>query len=338
MDVLIVGGTGLISTAITRDLVDAGHDVTVYNRRETDRRLPSSVDRIRGDRTNHDGFEATMADEGPFDCVVDMVCYDPADAESAVRAFAGRVEQYVFCSTVDVYARPVDRQPVTEDAPRRPAFNDYGAAKADCENVVAAAHDRGAFQATVIRPGSTYGEGSRLVHTFAWDRTFVPRIRAGDAIVVHGDGTGIWPYCHRDDVARAFVAAVGNEQTYGGTYHVTGEEGRTWNQYYRTVARALDAPDPDLVHVPTDLLAEVAPERCAALYEHFRLTPTFDNSKARKDLEFEYTVPWEEGIRRAVEWIDVNEGHADESLDPSDDCILEAWRACSRDLAAAVND
>jgi nucleoside-diphosphate-sugar epimerase len=338
MDVLIIGGTGLISTAITHDLVDAGHETTVYNRGETDRRLPDSVGKIRGDRTNHDTFEATMTEACPFDCVIDMVCYDPADAKSAVRAFASQVKQYILCSTVDVYARPADRQPVTEDAPRRPAFNNYGAAKADCENVIAAANDRGDFQATVIRPGSTYGEGSGLVHTFAWEGTFVPRIRAGDPIVVHSDGNSVWPYCHRDDVARTFVAAVGNEQTYGEIYHVTGEEGRTWNQYYRTVAQALDAPDPDLIHIPTDLLAEVANERCRALQEHFRLTPTFDNAKARKDLEFEYTVPWEQGIRRTVAWMDNNESYACESQEPSDDRIIEAWQACSRDFTAAVDD
>ena len=43
MDVLLVGGTGIISTGITEQLVAAGHDVTLYNRGQTDVAVPDDV-------------------------------------------------------------------------------------------------------------------------------------------------------------------------------------------------------------------------------------------------------------------------------------------------------
>ena len=121
MKVLIIGGTGLISTAITRFLMERGDDVTLYNRGIRPLQVSHRPKRIAGDRTDYATFEAQMARAGHFDCVIDMICFLPEDAESAVRAFRGRVEQYVFCSTVDVYTKPAKRYPVKEDAERRPA-------------------------------------------------------------------------------------------------------------------------------------------------------------------------------------------------------------------------
>ena len=68
------------------------------------------------------------------------------------------------------------------------------------------AHARGDFPLTILRPAFTYGEGRGLVHTFGGSTMYLDRIRKGKPIVVHGDGSSLWTSCHRDDVARAFVA------------------------------------------------------------------------------------------------------------------------------------
>src|SRR5215216_797204 len=103
MKILVIGGTGLISCAITRLLVDRNEEVVLYNRAQStqsDRQPPPGVQVIQGDRMDYPAFEQQMAAAGHFDCVIDMVNYLPADAESAVRAFRGQVGHYIFCSTV----------------------------------------------------------------------------------------------------------------------------------------------------------------------------------------------------------------------------------------------
>jgi nucleoside-diphosphate-sugar epimerase len=120
MRVLIVGGTGLISTAITRQLVARGDEVVLYNRGQREADIPP-VQRMVGDRNDYAAFEAQIGEAEPFDAVIDMVCFRPKQAESAIRAFRGRTAQYVFCSTVDVYTKPAPRYPVREDAPRAPS-------------------------------------------------------------------------------------------------------------------------------------------------------------------------------------------------------------------------
>src|SRR4051812_41768041 len=119
MNVLIIGGTGLISTRITRELLAAGHRLTVFNRGRAPLVAGDNVAQIIGDRTDAARFEAQMAEAGLFDCVIDMRCFTPAEAESAVRAFRGRTRQLIFCSTVDVYQKSAARYPVTEAEPLR---------------------------------------------------------------------------------------------------------------------------------------------------------------------------------------------------------------------------
>jgi nucleoside-diphosphate-sugar epimerase len=337
MHVLLVGGTGLISTGITRQLVASGHEVTTVTRGETDAEIPDGVREVRADRTDYGAFERRMRELDPApDAVVDMVCFSESDAESAVRAFEGRVDRFVFCSTVDVYHRPPPSNPVTEDAPRRPPVSDYAAGKIAAEDVFFAA-DGDAFDATVLRPWSTYGESGTLLHTFGTDSSYVSRVREGRPIVVHGDGTSLWGPCHRDDVARAFVAAVeaDAETVAGEAYHVTSEETITWNQYHERVAAALDAPDPDLVHVPTDVLRVVAPDRTEMLRDHFQYSTVFDNAKARRDLGFEYTVDFETGVERTVEWLDANDAVEPVPDDAFEDRLAAAWRESTDDFVAS---
>jgi len=219
--------------------------VTCFTRGESEARVPDDVEFVYGDR--NDGADLAAArDEVDPDCVIDMVCFSPDQAEQAVDVFGGEVEQFVFCSTVDVYHRPLDTNPVQEDAPREPPVSDYGADKAECEDLFMAAHDRGDFETTVIRPWCTYGEGGTVLHTLGQGSYFLDRIRQGKPVVIHGDGQTLWGPCHRDDVARAFVNAVGNETAYGEAYHVTSEENITWGQFYGTVADVMDAPDQNL--------------------------------------------------------------------------------------------
>jgi nucleoside-diphosphate-sugar epimerase len=335
MKVLIIGGTGLISTTITRELLERGDDVTLYNRGRSDASvpIPSGWKALTGDRTDYAVFEAQMHAAGTFDCVMDMVGYLPGDAESAVRGFKGRVGHFIFCSTVDVYDKPAARYPYREDEPLS-GLGTYATHKVACERILSAAHERGDFPLTIIRPAYTYGEGRGPVHSFGGSTRYLDRIRKGKPIVVHGDGNSLWVACHRDDVAHAFVAAAGQPRTYGKAYHVTGEEWMTWNQYHQQVALAMGAPAPQRVHIPSDLLAQIAPQHAGINAVNFQFNNIFDNSAAHADLDFRYTVKWADGVRRMVAWLDQRNRIEDSAADPYEDRLIAAWRALAPRLPA----
>ena len=118
MRILIIGGTGIISTGITRLLIERGDEVVLYNRGLRSSLVEGKYTTITGDRKKFTSFEQQMQEAGTFDFVIDMVCFLPEEAESAVRAFKGRTGHYIFCSTVDVYTKPAATYPITEAAER----------------------------------------------------------------------------------------------------------------------------------------------------------------------------------------------------------------------------
>ncbi|MDZ4768254.1 MAG: NAD-dependent epimerase/dehydratase family protein [Chloroflexota bacterium] len=338
MKILVIGGTGLISTAITRQLLARGDQVTLYNRGTTPARFPEGASYLHGDRNDFAAFEAQIADAGSFDCVIDMICFNQEQAQSDIRALRGRTGHFIFCSTVNVYTKPADAYPIVEDARREPIDDDYGVRKVQCEDAFMEAHRRGDFPVTVIRPAATYGEGGVVIHTFGWKTTYLDRIRKGKPIVVHGDGTSLWVMCHVDDCAHSFVHAAGNAAAFGKAYHVTGEEWLTWNRYHELVAQALDAPAPRLVHIPTDLLGKIAPERAGITVNNFYGNTIFDNTAAKTDLDFRYTIDWKTGVRRTVAWLDANGRILNSDDDPFDDRVLDAWARLSRQMQTDLID
>ena len=305
MNILIIGGTGLISTSITRQLVEAGHKVTIFNRGQTEPRLSNGYEFIRGDRNDFASFEEKFSNLDNFDCVIDMVCFKKEQAESAIRTFRGRVGQYIFCSTVDVYTKPPATYPILETHERQ-SLSDYGRDKAKCEDLFLSAHAEGDFPVTILRPASTYGEGGLIIHTFGWDTFFLDRLLNGKPVIVHGDGEALWVSCHADDVARGFVNAVGNEKAFGNAYHLTGEEWQTWNQYHLRLAEAIGAPKPTLIHIPADILVRISPSQAMITYLNFQYTNIFDNNAAKRDLDFKVTVDWKSGAKRTYDWLAEN--------------------------------
>jgi nucleoside-diphosphate-sugar epimerase len=337
MRILIIGGTGLISTAITRELVERGDQVTLFNRGTSEEVTPPGVETIRGDRRDYRAFETRVAEAVHFDCVIDMVGYQPDDGESVVRAFRDRVGQFVFCSTIDVYRKPASRYPLTE-AEGYGGLNAYSSNKVIIEKTLLAAQQAGGFPLTIIRPAATYGEGRSPINPLGGPNMYVDRIRKGKPIVVHGDGSSLWASCYRGDVARAFVGAIGNARAIGRAYHAAGEEWLTWDTYHQQAAAAIGAPPPTIVHIPTDLLGQVAPKRAALVVENFQFSNIFDNTAARSDLGFQPAVSWMDGVRLMVRWLDEHGRVANSDDDTFEDRLIAAWRRCGDRMAAEFSE
>lgn len=334
MKTLIIGGTGLISTEVTRALVERGDSVTLFNRGSTVPRFEGETELIVGDRKDHETSEKLIRGAGPWDCVIDMICSDPADAESLVRAARDETEQLIFCSTTNVYPKPADSYPVAESH-RLGADFANGQHKIRCEEIHREAEAAGAFAATIVRPGHTYGESGVVLHSLGRSTAYLDRIRRGKPIVVHGDGGGLWSALHAADVAAVFAACAGNTEAHGCTYNATGQEWMTWNQYNEAVAEALGCPRPELVHIPTDSLTVIAPDRAAQCARSFQHPGVYDTTAASRDLGFEPRISFVEGTRRVIAWLEAHGGIDPWESDQEYEGITENWRAVQSRLSGA---
>jgi nucleoside-diphosphate-sugar epimerase len=337
MRVLIIGGTGLISTAIVDQLVARGDDVVVFNRGQTARRIPSRVPAIRGDRSDYAAFEAEMA-KHRFDAVIDMVAFAPEDARSLLRAFTGRAQQIVVCSTVCVYGGPLSELPATDDEPHRPVTR-YGRSKSRIEQTLLEVSGVDAPHVTVIRPSFTTGEGHAALGAYIFDESTVERVRKGLPLVVHDGGAAAWAIAHVSDVARAFVNALGNGRAYGQAYHVTSDEHTTWAGVFEALQEAVGGGQRSRrVAIPTGWLYEVAPRRSVGASFIYQYPSVFDNDKARRDLDFHTTVPLVETFRRQLAWMESRGGWPRTEEEPYQDVLVDAYERGQKPDPARVHD
>ncbi len=328
MHILIIGGTGRISTPLTDGLVNLGHKVTLLNRGKSEIRHHEVVTNLICDRTKYQEFELCISKCHLFDVVIDMVGFSKTDAESAVRAFRGRINQYIFCSAVAVYSTPPFHLPVKESHEREPIIG-YGKGKKACEEVLLEAHSRGDFAVTILRPANTYGEGGGLVSTFDPHTHFIDRIRRQMPIIIHGDGNSLWSNCHIKDVARTFISAIGNAKTYGRCYNVCGNDWMTWNTYYSEIAGALGLGINSVkpVYIPSFVLGKMCPAEAFRVTSSFRYNRIFDTTAATIDLGFAQTISFRDGVAGTIAWLDKNRKIETAESFPLENELIRKWEA-----------
>ena len=124
-------------------------------------------------------------------------------------------------------------------------------------------------------------------------------MRAGKPVVVHGDGTSLWTLTHHRDFAVGFVGLLGNPHAIGQSFHITSDKSLSWNQIYTIVAQAAGV-EPQLVHVPSELIARYDPEWGASLLGDKAHSMIFDNRKIRQLVpQFQPTIPFWQGSGRS---------------------------------------
>jgi nucleoside-diphosphate-sugar epimerase len=302
LQLLFIGGTGIISSACVPRALAAGHDVTVINRGSTAiRPLPGGVKELRADVRDGASMRAAIGDR-TFDVVVNFVAFTPDHVQSDVDLFGGRVGQYVFISSASAYQKPPRRVPVTESTPLHNPFWQYSRDKIACEELLIRAYRESEFPVTIVRPSHTYDRTSLPIEG-GW--TQLDRMRRGLEVVVHGDGTSLWTLTHHVDFAQGFTGLLGNTRAIGEAYTITSDDVLTWDQIYTLLGAAAGVRQPRLVHVTSEDIAAADPEWAPSLLGDKSHSMIFDNTKIKTLVpDYVATIPFEQGAREIVAWYD----------------------------------
>jgi nucleoside-diphosphate-sugar epimerase len=304
MRILFIGGTGTISSACVRLALARGMDVSIINRGLADRRdLPSAVEVLVADAQKVDELDAALAGRA-FDVVADFRAFRPAEVQERLELLRGRVGQYIFISSATVYQKPPALLPIVESTPLSNPDWQYAADKIRCEDILSAAYRDEHFPVTIVRPSHTYDERTPPVYG-GW--TQIDRMRRGEPIVVHGDGTSLWTLTHSDDFAVGFVGLLGDPRTFGHAFHITSDEVYSWNQIYELLAAAAGVSGPQLVHVASARIAAADRDWGAALLGDMAHSLVFDNTKLRRLVpDFGTSTPFPAAARRIIAWFDAD--------------------------------
>jgi len=323
MNVLLIGGTGLISTGIVKHLKARGATITMFNRgQRADRTGDTSIEKITGDRNNSADFTQAIG-RRRWDVVIDMICFTPAQAEVSIEFFRGKCQHFIFCSTVCTYGVKVPPGVLVDETFPQEPISQYGRDKLACEKKFLEAHERGDFAVTVIRPSSTYGPGGNLIDNLEFNPVAWDRIEKGKPVLIAGDGLGLWVSTHRDDCGKLFAYAALNPKTFGQCYNATREQNFTWRELYCTVGRVLGKPV-RAVFMPAEWIVSNDEKRFGLLKEITQFHGAYTSSKATRDVpEFVCEIDFYDGAAETLQDIRSRNAWRNSEVDPAYEGMIE---------------
>ncbi|HSY08620.1 MAG TPA: NAD-dependent epimerase/dehydratase family protein [Steroidobacteraceae bacterium] len=218
--ILILGGTRFIGIHLTELAVARGHIVTLFNRGETNPQLFPNLEKLRGDRNGQ--LDALRGRK--WDSVIDDSGFVPRHVRLSAQLLAPNVRQYVFVSSVSVYASfampPDEGSPVgklADEGVEKVDENTYGPLKALCEQ---AAETALPGRVTVLRPGYIVGPNDNSDRFTYWPARAA---RGGEMLAPDGPGDPI-QFIDVRDLARFTLDAV--EHNVVGTFNLVSPPGR----------------------------------------------------------------------------------------------------------------
>ena len=309
MKALFIGGTGTISAAIVRRLVnELGWEVWLLNRGNRPEAVPDGARTIVADM-NDEADVARKLGDSTFDCVCEFIGFTPDQVERDWRLFKGRTNQYLYTSSASAYHKPAANYIITEGTTLANPYWLYSRNKIACEDFLMAKYREEGFPVTIVRPSHTYDERSVPlgVHGRKGSWQVIQRMRQGKPVIIQGDGTSLWTMTFNRDFAIGYTGLMGNRHAIGEAFQITGDEALTWNQIYATIADALGVKL-NAYHVSSDFLAAVGDSRgydfTGALIGDKAVSVVFDNTKLKRVVpDMRTTVRFDQGVRIALDYV-----------------------------------
>ena len=306
MKALFIGGTGTISMAISKLLLEKGWELYLINRgnRNNDQRL-KGAHFITVDINDEKAAAEKLAGMN-FDVACDFIGFVPQQLERDYRLLKGKVRQFMYISSASAYQKPCANYVISEKTPLANPYWEYSRNKIACEDYLMKLYREENFPVTIIRPSHTYDERSVPlgVHGDKGSWQVVKRIKEGKPVIIHGDGTSLWTITHNSDFVKGFVGLMGNIHAIGEAVQIMSDESVTWNQIYQCIADTLGV-ELKAVHVSSEYLAAHSDyDFTGSLIGDKANSVVFDCSKLKSLVpDFVATKRTDQGIRETIEYV-----------------------------------
>jgi len=305
MKILFIGGTGIISTAISKRLIEQGHELYLLNRGNRNNVIPQGAISLIAD-INDEKAVSELIKDLTFDAVADFIAFVPEHLERDYRLFKNKTRQFLFISSASAYQKPLSDYRITEGTPLSNPYWEYSRNKIACEDYLMRLYREEGFPVTIVRPSHTYDERSVPlgVHGKKGSWQVIKRIMEGKPVIIHGDGTSLWTMTHNSDFANGFIGLLGNIHAIGESVQITSDESLTWNQIYESIARALGVKL-NAVHVSSEFLAACSDyDFTGGLIGDKANSVVFENTKLKRLVPgFVATKRFDAGVKETIDYV-----------------------------------
>lgn len=344
MKVLLIGGTGTISSAISAKLIREGHELWLINRGNRNEALPAGAKIIRAD-INDEAYIREQIKGERFDVIADFIAFVPEQLERDYRLFQGKTRQFIYISSASAYQKPLSHYRIDEATPLYNPYWEYSRNKIGGEEFLMRMYRENGFPITIVRPSHTYSERGVPVglHGSKGSYQVLKRMLEGKKVLIHGDGSSLWTMTYDQDFAEGFIGLMGNIHAIGEAVQITSDESATWNQIYQIIADGLDV-ELKPYYVSTDFLVSVSPKQWdlqGGLWGDKANTVVFDNSKLKRLVPgFCAKVRMDQGIRKALDYVMSHPEcqREDPEFDRWCDCVIEAQEEAALRVKEAMKD
>jgi nucleoside-diphosphate-sugar epimerase len=301
---LVIGGTGFIGRALVKELLNAGHSVTLLHRRAK-HDLGRRVKNIQADRNDGASMRGALAGKA-FELVFDNV-YDwergttAGHVESTARAVASdKLQRYIFMSSVGAYGSGLNHHEADALAPDD-APDLYVRNKAMSERALFRLHQRIGLPVVTLRPPYIYGPGP---NTFYREAFFWDRLRAKRQIIVPGDGRRLMQFVHVDDLVRSAIKAAETPAAVGHAFNIANARPITQADLVETLATAA-RKKAEIVRIPRETIQRAGGSPFGPKFyfgQYFDMPPiTQVTVKARRILKVKMT-DYKDGVAESYRW------------------------------------
>lgn len=305
MKVLLLGGSGIISSEICSLALNRGIEVTMINRGQRKEKIDTRAKLIISDLKNDDIETITnKLDSDGYDVIVDFISYYRSQLSKMLAVANGRCQQYIFFSSATAYLPKEDNSPYVETDLIGNTGWQYAAEKAECEKLLKEQAKAIGVHYTIIRPYITYGD-TRIPYQVAplSYYTVINRIRNGKPIPIFGSNI----QCTLTASSDFAVGAVGlflNPKAYDEAYHIVGDSVTTWDEVISSIGQIIGI-EPHVIKFGLDSLAEgnrkLGFDVNEILFDKGR-SMIFDNSKIKQHVpDFCRFVGFYDGIKNSID-------------------------------------
>lgn len=302
MKILLVGGTGVLSSEVLARSIEKEYDVYVLNRGKRKNIYSEFITTIKGDMRKPKEISMAIKDHY-FDVVVDFVCYTEDDIKRSLSIFKLKCKQYIFISSAAVYDVENGETFLRENSPLGSQTWQYSVDKVKCENIVTDFCKENNVNYTIIRPGVTYGNtripyGIMPPHGLHW--TVVSRIINNKPIILWDGGKNFSTITHVKDFAVGAVGIFGNKNAYGEAYNIVSDERFQWVEVLDTLEKVLGKKILRC-NVDKNFLSKMIPRKKGEILIGRSIDFVIDNSKIKKLVpEFTQSISLYDGINDVI--------------------------------------